>query len=114
MPLFNNAIYIDETVSQTMLRSLDEVYEGNYRFLIADSPTIALRGLDFRSLNNAILFVTTRSFTHQREMVQAAYRVGRGDDKCRRVIIGDIELVDHLASCTYKRKLVQFIDDASA
>jgi len=97
-----------------MLRSLDEVVEGRYRFLIADSPEIALRGLDFRSPNNAILFVTMRSFAHYREMVQAASRVGRQEDQCRRMIVGDIDLVDHLASCAYKRKLISFIDSVSA
>ena len=47
-------------------------------------------------------------------MVQASNRVGRGGDKCRRVILGDIELVDHLASCTYKKRLVQFIEAMQA
>ena len=71
------AVYIDESVSHSMLRSLDEVVEERFKFLLADSPDIALRGLDFRSRNNSILFATTRSFTHQREMVQAASRLGR-------------------------------------
>ena len=40
--------------------------------------------------------------------------MGRGGDKCRRVILGDIELVDHLASFTYKKRLVQFIEAMQA
>ena len=78
--------------------------------LIADSTDIALRGLDYRSFEIGILFVTLQSFKHRREMIQAAYRVGRGNDKFRRVIIGNISLVDHMASCDYKSKLVKYLD----
>ena len=97
-----------------MLRDLDASIDGMYRILLADSACVALRGLDFRSYDNAILFATMRSFVHEREYIQAANRVGRGADRCRRVIFGDTALVDHLASCSYKRKLVQFLDSVQA
>jgi len=92
-----------------MLRSLDDSVDGWYRILLADSASVALRGLDFRSFDVGILFATMRSFVHEREYIQAANRVGRGSDRCRRVLLGDIALVDHMASCRYKRKLVQFL-----
>jgi len=47
-------------------------------------------------------------------MLQAANRVGRGNDKCERIIVGKIGLVDTLASCVYKKKLLQFVYNASA
>jgi len=37
-------------------------------------------------------------------------RVGRSGDKCKRLIIGDIDIVDHMASCQYKKKLIMFND----
>ena len=52
------ATYIDEFISPSSLRSLDEPHGGRYRLLITDSPTIALRGLEYRSYNNGILFAT--------------------------------------------------------
>ena len=76
---------------------------------MADTPKIALIGLDYRSYTNSILFVTTRSFTHRREMVQAANRVGRGSDKFKRVILGDAPLIDQMAASVYKKRLVQFL-----
>jgi len=78
--------------------------------IIADSPLIALRGIDYRSFDNCILFITMISFLHQRQMLQAANRVGRGGDKCRRMIIGDIDLIDHIASCAYKNNLIKYLD----
>ena len=103
-------MYIDDQISPTGLQNLDECRNGKYKLLIADSPDIALRGLDYRSYDNGMLFISTRSFQHRREMIQAAYRVGRGGDRCRRVLMGDIELVDRMASCAYKNKLIRFLD----
>ena len=47
-------------------------------------------------------------------MLQAAYRVGRGGDRCERLIVEGVDLVDHLASCVYKNKLLAFLDSHSA
>ena len=106
----SHLIYVDETISPQSLRSLDECVEGHYRLLVADSPKIALIGLDYRSYSNAIHLITTRSFTHQRQLVQAANRVGRGADKFKRTILGDVPLIDHMAASAYKRRLVQFLE----
>ena len=96
------------------MRSLDERKNGNYHLLLADSPSIALVGMDFRSYDNGVLFITMKPFVNQRQMLQAANRVGRGGDSCQRMIVGDIELVDHLASCRYKNKLIQYLDIVQA
>jgi len=109
-----HATYVDDGVSPTMLRNLDECIEGLYRLLLTDNASVGLRGTDYRSYDGCILFVTLRPFAHRREMVQAANRVGRGGDKCRRVAVGDFALVDHLASCSYKRKLISYLDSAKA
>jgi len=82
--------------------------------LITDEPAKGLRGLDLKGHDSGLVLITLKSFSHHREMLQAAYRVGRCGEKCKRVIIGDIPLVDHMASCVYKRRLVKFIDGASA
>jgi len=63
---FSFCTCIDETISPQSLRNLDECLEGRYRLLVADSPKIALIGLDYRSYSNAIHLITTRSFAHQR------------------------------------------------
>ena len=78
--------------------------------LVADSTAIAMRGLDYRSYENGILLIVMKSFRHQREMIQATNRVGRGGDKCRRIIIGDIDLIDHMGSCLYKSALIKYLE----
>lgn len=90
MEQVDNCIYIDASISQHEIRNLDEKVGGKYRVLIADSPDIALIGLDFRSFNNGITLLVLKPFRHQREMLQAANRVGRGGDRCSRVIRNDI------------------------
>jgi len=112
-PLWGTAVYIDEHIEPGRLRKLDDRIEGAYQILLADSPRIALRGLDFRSLENSITFATMRAFKNERELIQAANRVGRGGDRCRRVVFNDTELVDHMASCAYKRNLLQFLNSCS-
>lgn len=109
---FNFATLVDEGVSHAMLRSLDDAQDGQYQLLITDDPIVGLRGLDLRGHNNGVTFMTLRSFTNQREMQQAAMRVGRAGDQCKRIIIGDIALVDHMASCAYKKRLILFNEGA--
>ena len=53
------AIYVDNLMDLTTLRQLDESSGGRYRLLVADSPEIALRGLDYRAYENGILLLTT-------------------------------------------------------
>ena len=89
---------------------MDALKDEKYPLLVADSTAIAMRGLDYRSYENSILLIVMKSFRHQREMVQAANRVGRGGDKCRRVIIGDIDLIDHMGSCLYKSALIKYLE----
>ena len=43
-------------------------------------------------------------------MVQAGKRVGRAGDRCKRLLIGSLPLIDHKESCRYKSKLVKFLD----
>ena len=57
---FSDAIKVDETVDPSTLRRLDDSIEGKYKLLVADSPTIALRGLDYRAYDRGLLFVMTR------------------------------------------------------
>ena len=65
----DNCSHIDASVSQDELRMLDTRVGKSYKILIAVSPDIALRGLDYRSFDNGILFVTMKSFKHEREML---------------------------------------------
>ena len=51
-----------------------------------------------------------KPFEHHHEMLQAAYRVGRSKDKCRRVLISGVELIDQEAAIAYKKRLLQFIE----
>ena len=106
------ATFIDEDVSHTMLRNLDQSVNGRYSLLITDEAARGLRGLDLKGHDSGLVLISLKSFSHHREMLQAAYRVGRCGEKCKRLLIGDIDLVNHLASCKYKKKLVKFIDGA--
>ena len=54
--------YIDESINTSALRSLDDCIDGQYSLVVGDSAQIALRGLDLRSYNVGILFLTMRSF----------------------------------------------------
>ena len=112
-PFWATAILIDESVQPERLRKLDDCIDGRYQILLADSAHIPLRGLDYRSFEAGVTFATMRSFKHDREMIQAANRVGRGGDRCRRVVFNDTPLVDHMASCAYKRVLLQFLSSCA-
>ena len=57
-------MHVDGNIDPVLLRNLDECFQGCYRVLIADTPVVALRGLDYRSFDNSISFITTRSFKH--------------------------------------------------
>jgi len=54
--------YIDEAVSHTKLRNLDESIDGRFSLLVTDQASQGLRGLDLRSYSNAITLITLRSF----------------------------------------------------
>jgi len=114
LPRLGFGTYIDATVSQTVLRNLDEAKEGRFQLLVTDDPVVGLRGIDLRSFLNGVKFITMKSFVHQREMIQAASRVGRGGDKCERILLGDIELIDHMADCAYQSRLLKFVESVHA
>ena len=105
---------IDEDVEHEFLeRRLEEVAEdGGYPLLVADNCDIAMRGLNYRGRTRGILLLVQRPFKHWREAQQAAYRVGRNDDPCRRQILPDVELVDDVQSTEYKCRLGSWLRTA--
>ena len=93
-----------------MLRTLDEQSQGWFRLVITVEASVGLRGLDYRAYSNGITFITLRAFRHYREMIQAAKRVGRAGDRCKRIQVGDWELIHSKASCLYKRRLIEYLN----
>ena len=100
---------LDGDINHSVLRILDEPVDGLFRVLVATNKSVSMRGLDYRAPNNGIQLLVCRSFAHQREAQQAAFRVGRQNDPCERLILKDLPLLDQQQVLNYKQKLFDFI-----
>ena len=100
---------MNESVDAQLLRLLDDSIEGQYRLLLADEPYIAMRGLDYRAPLNGITLLIAKSFPHKRAVLQAAYRVGRQQDPCQRIVLSKVDLIDAEDERKYKAKLMGFL-----
>jgi len=72
-----------------------------------------MRGTDFRSVNKGILLIIARAFDCQRDADQGLARVGRFGDKCERVILGGIDLVDKTSSLKNTAEMIKYQVSAS-
>ena len=59
---------VDDNVDLNVLRHLDVRKNGKYGLVVVVDGDLGLRGIDARAPSNSILFLTLRSFKHQREM----------------------------------------------
>ena len=100
---------MDSQIDHKALLKLDESEGGIFKLLVASDKTIAMRGLDYRAPINGIMLLICHSFSHHREAQQAAYRVGRQKDPCKRLILKDLSLVDEVGQSDYQTKLNKFI-----
>jgi hypothetical protein len=116
---------LDQGIDHSMLRSLDELVQdqvkapqialvpqfecsSGFRTLIA-TDIAAMRGIDYRAPTKGICLLVCKSFSNKRESNQAGYRVGRQADKCARLILKGLDLLDDAAVLSYKTMLCRFI-----
>ena len=92
-----------------MLRNLDDTEDDKFKVIVTADKKVAMRGLDYRAPSNGIQLLVCRSFSHQREAEQAAYRVGRQNDPCKRVILKGLALLNDKEHIDYKSNLISFI-----
>ena len=96
---------MDSQIDHKALRKLDEPEGGIFKLLVASDKIIAMRGLDYRAPINGIMLLICHPFSHHREAEQAAYRVGRQNDPCKRLILKDLSLVNKEDQSKYNSKL---------
>ena len=82
---------------------------GCFPLLVADSPDVAMRGLDYRAPTHGLLLLIYNSFSHRRQASQALYRVGRHGDSFSRYRVENIPLIDKDQEELYKAGLNNFI-----
>ena len=82
---------------------------GFFPLLVADSPDIAMRGLDYRAPTHGLLLLISKSFSHRRQASQALYRVGRHGDSFSRYRVDNVPLIDKKLEEKYKADLNDFI-----
>jgi hypothetical protein len=68
-----------------------------------------MRGIDYRAPHIGIQLLLCAPLNNQRELLQAAMRVGRQGDPCQRFKLKGLDLIDKNAENLYKRKLNHFI-----
>ena len=81
--------------------------------LIVATSSFGLRGDDYRS-HIGITLIVAKSFDHERDAIQAMNRVGRWDEPFRRIVAGDIAIVDSKSAFAYSTALNKFNNDMSA
>ena len=64
-----------------------------FPFIVATSE-FAMRSWDYRADQVGLSLFVLKPFAHDRDAVQGVNRVGRFRDKCRRLKLRDVEIVD--------------------
>ena len=70
------------------------------------TESLIMRGTDFRSAKIGICLIIARAFDTLRDADQGLARVGRFGDKCERVLLSGISLVDKEKSMINTAKLI--------
>ena len=98
----------EHPVDFAALRALDERVEGKdyYRVVLTTSP-VAMRGFDFRAPSNGINLLICVSSQHERQYLQALFRVGRHGDKCARYLVQGVECIDPEKKADYTTILIK-------
>ena len=106
-----DCIHIRDPVNHLFLqKKLDKTdSQGRYPCLVVTDSSVGMRGLNYRSSEAGVLLLVLRSFQHQREANQAAYRVGRNGDACKRQVPEWLMVVDGQAEEKYKASLHAFM-----
>ena len=69
-----------------------------------------MRGTDFRAPTTGLALVMDRGLESERDVQQALGRVGRFGEKCRRLAVTDVNLIDPDLNLKLKRRLIEFLD----
>ncbi len=85
---------VNDDTEFELLRNLDDRNLNRSHRILLVSKSLIMRGTDFRSVKKGILLIVARAFDSQRETDQGLARVGRFGDKCKRLLLDGIELVD--------------------
>jgi len=83
----------DQTNPSTLRQLDDKAFNGDYKILIVTEASL-MRGTDFRSPKYGICLIVAKSFESDRDADQALARVGRFEDKCERLQLSGVPLVD--------------------
>jgi hypothetical protein len=95
----------DEAASDAALGKLDERVDECYTLVLATTPE-AMRGVNYRA--KYITLLVGKSFANAREADQGLKRVGRRTDKCWRIAIEGIPLIDPAQEALYKTRMLNF------
>ena len=85
--------------------------DGDYHTVIFTKDKTMMRGIDFRAPTKGITLLVCEPFTHPREAIQAAYRVGRQNDPCERLMVNMRQVIKENAKAEYTAKLYRFCSD---
>jgi hypothetical protein len=92
-----NANSIDEDKLRSLASGISTTeVNGNgfrYQLIIATDP-FAMRGFDYRAESGSITLVIAKSFAYAREAIQGLNRVGRLGDKCKRIVLASVPLIN--------------------
>ena len=69
-----------------------------------------MRGLDFRADGVSICLVIAKSFSCDRAADQGLARVGRFGDRCERLLVGGVPLVDRVSAMREEQKLLAYME----
>lgn len=92
-----------------LLRKLDCKANGSTEYsLVIAVEAETMRGVDYRAPQVGIMLLIGKSFANAREAGQGLARVGRLTDKCLRIAIEGIPLVDPEQEGFYQAKQLEF------
>jgi hypothetical protein len=98
-------ICADDPVNDKALRKLGERFDESFSLIVATDPD-AMRGVDYRA--DEITLLVGKSFGNARDGDQGLKRVGRNGDRCQRIAIEGIPLVDPVQEAAYQTQLLEF------
>ena len=88
---------------------IDEKVNSTYPLVIVIDEK-DLRGIDIRAPRNGITFISTRCFSNQRAMQQALGRVGRFNDRCKRISVKGVPDFDPVGEQQSFGKIVHLVN----
>ena len=107
---FQKKVSNEEILDDEVMQHLQRKYDGAYLLLIATEDKY-MRAIDYRAPDTGIALVIARPFNHSRQSLQGLGRVGRNGDKCNRVRLANVELVDKEKEIIYQSNLMVYFSN---